>query len=244
MRDITGVGGQWPGQDVITRTTYPLHDLTGANTWVPQLLPLHPVFSSTFSGTPSAEMRAQALISGTLRARYMLQNAATLSATQVGKALLVTVTNESGHKLPTGYVEGRRMWLQVEGYDITGTVVYTSGAYNVATGELSGYHNDPNLKVYESLHGLSADVAAQLGLQPGHSFHFMLNNEIIFDNRIPPRGYVFDAFNAAGAAPYTNSQTDADMYADGQYWDTTIYQLPANVVTGKVRLMHQIASKE
>jgi hypothetical protein len=174
----------------------------------------------------------------------MLQNAATLSATQVGKALLVTVTNESGHKLPTGYVEGRRMWLQVEGYDITGTVLYTSGAYKVATGELSGYHNDPNLKVYESLHGLSADVAAQLGLQPGHSFHFMLNNEIIFDNRIPPRGYVFDAFNAAGAAPYTNSQPDADMYADGQYWDTTIYQLPSNVVTGKVRLMHQIASKE
>lgn len=244
MRDITGVGGRWPGMDVITRTTYPLHDLTGANTWVPQLLPLHPVFSSTFTGTLQAELRAEALMSGTLRARYMLQNAATLSATLAGHTLLVTVTNESGHKLPTGYVEGRRMWLQVTGYDISGTVVYTSGAYNVATGELTGYHSDPALKVYESLHGLSPDVAAQLGLEPGHSFHFMLNNVIICDNRIPPRGYDFAAFAEAGAAPYANGRPAPTLYSSGQYWDTTLYDLPNSVVTGTVSLMHQIASKE
>jgi hypothetical protein len=211
---------------------------------VPQILPLHPIFSSTYTGTVQAKVRAQALMSGTLRARYMLQNTATLSAARLGDTLVVTVTNESGHKLPTGYVEGRRMWLQVTGYDISGTVVYTSGAYNVATGELSGYHADPNLKVYEALHGLSADVAAQLGLPPGPSFHFMLNNVIVCDNRIPPRGYNFAAFAAAGAAPYANGRPNSTLYNDGQYWDTTLYDLPNDVVTGTVRLMHQIAAKE
>ena len=243
MRAITGVGGV--GFDVQpNRDDYPLHDLTGANTWVPQILPLHPVFSNTFTGTVQAEIRGQALLSGTLRARYMLQNAATLSATKFGDSLVVTVTNQSGHKLPTGYVEGRRMWLQVEGYDVNGTLVYTSGTYNVATGDLAGYHSDPTLKVYESLHGLSPDVAAQLGLDAGHSFHFMLNNVIICDNRIPPRGYDFAAFEAAGAAPYANGRPDPTLYQNGQYWDNTLYDLPSSVVTGTVRLLHQIASKE
>ena len=244
MRAITGTGGIWPGQLNPPRNDYPLHDMTGANTWVPQLLPLHPVFSSTFTGTVQAEMRAQALMSGTLRARYMLQNAATLSATRLGDTLVVTVTNQSGHKLPSGYVEGRRMWLQVEGYDVNGTLVYTSGAYNVATADLIGYHTDPTLKVYESLHGLSPDVAAQLGLEPGHSFHFVLNNVIICDNRIPPRGYDFAAFEAAGAAPYANGRPNPTLYSNGQYWDNTLYDLPSNVVTGTVRLLHQVASKD
>ncbi|MCB8942804.1 MAG: hypothetical protein H6658_03400 [Ardenticatenaceae bacterium] len=244
MRAITGTGGIWPGQPNTPRPNYPLHDLTGANTWVPQILPLHPVFSSTYTGTVQAEMRAQALISGTLRARYMLQNAATLAATKIGDTLVVTVTNQSGHKLPSGYVEGRRMWLQVEGYDINGTLVYTSGAYNVGTADLSGYHTDPTLKVYESLHGLSPDLAAQLGLEVGHSFHFVLNNVIICDNRIPPRGYDFAAFAEQGAAPYANGRPSSTLYANEQYWDTTLYNLPSSVVTGTVRLMHQVASKE
>jgi hypothetical protein len=114
----------------------------------------------------------------------------------------------------------------------------------VATGELAGYGSDPTLKVYEALHGLTPDWAAQLGLDAGHSFHFMLNNVILSDNRIPPRGYDFDAFEAAGAAPYSNSQPDPTMYADEQYWDVVTYDLPNNVVTGTVRLLHQIASKD
>jgi hypothetical protein len=245
MRNTTGVGGfAWVTTTVNLRDNYPLHDLTGANTWVPQIIPQHPAFSSTFTGTIPAQQRAQALISGTLRARYMLQNAATLAVARVDDQIIVTITNQSGHKLPSGYVEGRRMWLQIEGYDNNGTLVYTSGAYNVATGELAGYGSDPTLKVYEALHGLTPDWAAQLGLDAGHSFHFMLNNVILSDNRIPPRGYDFDAFEAAGAAPYSNSQPDPTMYADEQYWDVVTYDLPNNVVTGTVRLLHQIASKD
>ncbi len=241
MRDITGLGGVpqlAPTHDV--RDNYPLHDLTGANTWVPQIIPQHPTFSATFNN----QERLDALNAGIDRARYMLQNAALLDASFIDSQLVVTITNQSGHKLPTGYVEGRRMWLQVEAYDDGGTLVYTSGMYNVETAVLDGYHIDSTLKVYESLHGLSEDWAAELGLTAGHSFHFILNNVILHDNRIPPCGYNFEAFNAAGAAPYLDSQPNAGIYADGQNWDTTMYDLPITAVTGTVRLMHQIVSKE
>ena len=241
MRDVTGVAGDVFGEH-IQRDDMPMHDLTGANTWVPQIIPQHPVFSATFQAEPE---RVEALQAGIERARYMLQNAATVTAIRQDDELLVTVVNESGHKLPSGYVEGRRMWLQVDGYNADGDLIYASGTYTEATGELEGYHQvGSNLKVYESLHGLTPDYAAELGLPAGNSFHFILNNDIIFDNRIPPRGFEFNAFAAAGAAPYTNSLPDSTRYADDQYWDTTTYQLPAEVVTGTVRLMHQVVSKE
>lgn len=128
---------------------------------------------------------------------------------------------------------------------MNGDLIYASGTYTNATGELEGYHQPgSNLKVYESLHGLTPDYAAELGLSAGPSFHFILNNVIVSDNRIPPRGFDYDTFAAAGAAPYSSSLPDSTRYADGQYWDTTVYQLPPDVVTGTVRLMHQVVSKE
>ncbi len=242
MRDVTGVGGSYFGNPsgMPVREDLPLHDLTGANTWVPQIIPLHPVFSATFQAEPA---RLEALNLGIERARYMLQHAAVVTAVHAtdSNELTVRITNNSGHKLPTGYVEGRRMWLQVEGYDANGALVYTSGAYDLATGELT---LDADIQVYESKHGLTPDLAAQLGLTPGESFHFALNNIILKDNRIPPRGYDYANFLAAGAEPRTDGLPDPTRYADGQYWDEVVYVLPEGVVYGRVRLLYQTSSKE
>ncbi|MCL4261830.1 MAG: hypothetical protein KJ069_01375 [Anaerolineae bacterium] len=242
MRDVTGVGGSYFGDPngMPVREDMPLHDLTGANTWVPQIIPLHPVFSATFQAEPA---RVEALNLGIERARYMLQNAAVVTAVHSTDTneLTVRVTNNSGHKLPTGYVEGRRMWLQVEGYDAEGNLVYTSGAYDPATGDLT---LDADIQVYESKHGLTPDLAAQLGLPSGESFHFALNNIIVKDNRIPPRGFDYAAFATVGAEPRTNGQPDPTRYADGQYWDEVVYALPEGVVYGRVRLLYQTSSKE
>jgi hypothetical protein len=196
MRTITEAGGAF-GHTLVTRADMPIHDLIGGNTWVAQTLPLHPEFGDDFTG-PAGELRAQALISGTIHARYMLQNAATMLAWRQADQLYVRVQNETGHKLATGYPEGRRMWLQVEGYDDGNNLVYSSGAYNVVTGELAGYGTDPNLKVWEMKQGLTDSWAAQLGLTAGPTFHFILNNITLTDNRIPPRGYDYAAFLAAG----------------------------------------------
>ena len=78
----------------------------------------------------------------------------------------------------------------------------------------------------------------------GASFHFALNNQIVTDNRIPPRGYDFAKYNELQAAPYTNGRPDGTRYEDGQYWDTTQYLLPDEVAWGNVRLLYQVASKE
>ncbi|WP_420631368.1 hypothetical protein [Candidatus Leptofilum sp.] len=240
MRDVTGVGGAFFGNASSSpiRNDLPLHDLTGANNWVPTIIPQHPVFSATFNSNPE---RLAALNAGVDRATTMLQNAAELDISLTGTQLVVTVTNNSGHKLPTGYPEGRRMWLQVEAYDADGLLIFSSGAYDAATGTLT---EDAQIQLYEVKHGISADLAVQVGLPAGESFHFVLNNEILHDNRIPPRGYDFDAFEAAGAAPYTNSTADPSRYADGQYWDTTTYTLPAEPEAVIVRLLHQVASRE
>ncbi len=243
MRDVTGVGGAFFGSATNSpvRDNLPLHDLTGANNWVPQIIPQHPAFSATFSTEPYAAERLDALNAGIDRATAMLQNAAELDISLTGTQLVVTVTNNSGHKLPTGYPEGRRMWLQVEAYNADGLLIYSSGAYDAATGVLT---EDIDLQLYEAKHGISADLAAQLGIPAGESFHFVLNNEIVQDNRIPPRGYEFAAFEAVSAAPYTNGSPDPSRYADGQYWDTVSYTLPAEPEVVIVRLLHQVVSLE
>src|SRR5690606_934061 len=63
----------------------------------------------------------------------------------------VKVTNLSGHKLPTGYAEGRRMWLNVQVRDAGNQVVAESGAYDSASATLA---EDAQARVYEVLQGI------------------------------------------------------------------------------------------
>jgi len=133
------------------------------------------------------------------------------------------------------------MWLQVVAYDLAGQPVYTSGAYNAATGELT---LDPDIMVYEAKQGISDTLSDTVGIPAGPSFHFALNNVVVKDNRIPPRGYAFDAFAAGGAPPVTAGAADPVRYADGQFWDVVQYTVPAGTETVVVRLLYQVASKE
>ncbi|MHC5005161.1 MAG: EF-hand domain-containing protein, partial [Planctomycetota bacterium] len=223
MRDVTGKGCVFP--DAPVREDLPLHDMTGGSTWMPGIIALlYP-----------DEVDAEALQAGVERARYMLQNAAELTAVQEGPELVVTVQNNTGHKLPTGYPEGRRMWLNVKFFDDAMQLVGESGAYDPLTGVLT---MDEQAKVYEVKPGVDETVAALLGVEPGPTFHFVLNNAIFKDNRIPPRGFANAAFAQFGGAPV------AHEYADGQYWDDTAYEVPAGAGYAEVALYYQSTSKE
>ena len=68
-------------------------------------------------------------------------------------------------------------------------------------------------RVYECLPALSPEQAAKHGKQPGPSFHFILNDTIAFDNRIPPRGFSNHAYAERHCEPI------GVKYADSQYWD-------------------------
>ncbi|HXU76045.1 MAG TPA: Ig-like domain-containing protein, partial [Methylomirabilota bacterium] len=193
MRDVTGVAANPTNNpSAPVRTDLPLHDLTGGSTWLPGLLTnLYP-----------AEVNASAIQAGVIRATYLLQSAANLGLADDGGQLKVTVTNQSGHKLPTGYPEGRRIWVNVRFYDDALNLLAESGAYNPTNGVLT---RDPAAKVYETHPGIDTNISALVGLPDGPSLHFVLNNRIYEDNRIPPRGFTNAVFAAFGGAPAGHS---------------------------------------
>ncbi|MDD5141408.1 MAG: Ig-like domain-containing protein [Verrucomicrobiales bacterium] len=207
------------------RTDMGLHDMTGGSTWLPGLLTnLYPT-----------EVNAAAIQAGISRATQMLTNAATLVVGDTNDILIVTVTNECGHKLPTGYPEGRRVWVNVKFYDQASALLGESCAYNPTNGVLT---RDAEAKIYEVHPGIDTNISGLLGLDADASFHFVLNNKTYEDNRIPPRGFTNTTYAAFGGAPVGYS------YADGQYWDDSLYNLPAGTVRANVKLYYQSTSKE
>ncbi|HYE01820.1 MAG TPA: hypothetical protein VD963_01160, partial [Phycisphaerales bacterium] len=186
------------------RPDVPKHEFAGANTWV--LRAVRELYPDAETG-----LSAQAVDESVARATDMLQRASDMELTRQGGSLNVRVINFSGHKLPTGYAEGRRMWLNVRFYDAANALMAERGGYDPATGYCD-YHNT---KVYEAIFGVDAAVAALTGIPVGESFHFVVNNVLLFDNRIPPMGFSNTGFAAVQAAPVGYA------YADGQYWDDT-----------------------
>jgi hypothetical protein len=211
----------------VDRTDLPFHGFAGANTFIPTVLPFHPVFGS--------EVDTGALEAGIERSQDNLRRAATISGSLSAGVLTIRVTNESGHKLPTGYPEGRRMWLHVRALDANRNVLLESGRYVFSTASLD---SDPYLHVWEAQQGIDAAVAAATGLTAGRTFHLTLNNVRLKDNRIPPRGFTNAAFAAIDAEPV------GATYADGQYWEDVAYPVGADAVTAEVTLYYQTASRE
>jgi hypothetical protein len=224
MRDVAGKGADGGP----TRSDLPLHDLTGGNHFIPDILP------SFFPG----EVDSLRLNAGKQRAIQMLQLAASMALApgQAGSrpTVTVTITNETGHKLPSGYPEGRRIWLNLKAYDIDNNLVYESGAYDEATGVLT---KDDDIKIYQIKPGLSPAIASALGLPAGESFHFVLNDTVYSDNRIPPRGFTNAGFETI------QSPAVAYAYADSQYWDETTYYLPYEANFVEATLYYQTTSK-
>lgn len=211
------------------RADIPRHDLTGGNTFVPDIL------ADFWTGGIDTALLAQ----GKHRVTQMLRSAATLEAIAFRRhdtvTAIVRVTNLTGHKLPTGYPEGRRMWLSIIGRGASGDTLFRSGSYDLESADLLV---DNQAKIYESKPGLSAAAAALYNLPQGPSFHFVLNDTIYKDNRIPPRGFSNAAFAGHLAQPV------AYAYADGQYWDESTYRLPAGVTEVMATLLYQTSSKE
>jgi cytochrome c553 len=227
QRDTTGKGCNEQGAP--SRGDLPLHDFMGGNYFVPDIIP-------TFY---PGEVDPAALNDAKLRAITMLQLAASLELTPSQSngypAVEVKLINETGHKLPSGYPEGRRIWINVIAYDGASQQVYESGAYDASTGVLT---EDGDLKVYETHPGISPGLGSALGIEPGKSFHFVLNDTIYKDNRIPPRGFTNANFETVQSPPVAYS------YADSHYWDTTIYELPSSSEFVEVFVYYQSTTKE
>jgi hypothetical protein len=219
-----------------TRSDLPQHDLNGANSWVPRAIWS---LDQSLALYPETHVNGQSLAvfeAVIARNRKMLRAASDLALTKVGNDLVVRITNQTGHKLPTGYAEGRRMWINVKFYGggDGDTLLAERGHYDPVSADLT----TADTKVYELQLGLDAAMAALTGLPAGPSFHFALNNVVVKDNRIPPRGFENAAFEAGQAQPV------GATYADGQYWDDTAFAIPAGTGYAVVSVYHQTTSKE
>jgi hypothetical protein len=260
------------------RYDQPLHDLTGGNTWVPDAIRWLDGQNRLRLGGGITPNQSAAMDRGILRARANLQRAAGLD---IGTNS-VRITNLTGHKLISGYPEGRRMWLRTVWKNESGAVLRQDGTYGSFTTNVNGTNytvssiTDPNARVYEAKMGMSQDWAmALLGLgvspalplsydrvtgavtmtliqlasaAPGtvhESFHFVLNNKLIADNRIPPYGFAYNEARTRNALPVPATQF-GNPGPNGIYehFDDVPLSPPAGATRAEVELMYQTASWE
>lgn len=229
------------------------HQFVGGNSWIPQVI--KGIYGTELNNDEAGRLEAFDLTSGyaddMLQTKSALINTTVLLQTTDQLDVNVKVTNITGHKLPTGYPEGRRMWIHVIATDGNDQVFWESGAYNSMTGVLT---EDAQAKVYESLQGIWNPLAngglGECEITDGGGnkmFHFVLNNCVVKDNRIPPLGF-------RGAAnlemlpvgiTYPAHPTNTGQVVN---YDETTYQIPITGITGPVSveavLKYQIASKE
>jgi len=176
-------------------------------------------------------------------------NALAPSATSLNAS--VKITNLTGHKLPAGYGEGRRMWINLVARDANNAIVFESGAYEPISATLS---TGNQLKVYETLQGVwerfgnTGICVLQENTTNRKLFNMVLNNCIAKDNRIPPLG--FTGGSAVDTQPVNYSYPETAP-GSGKLvnFDVTTYSIPipANAVRPiqvQASLRHQVMSKE
>jgi len=208
------------------RSDLPQHNFNGANTWV--LKGIRDLYSDS-----DTDLNPDYTNDSVNRALEQLRRASDVQVTQHHDRINVRIVNYSGHKLPTGYNPGRRMWINVKFKDQTGTVIAERGAYDAATATLTS----SDTKVYEAQMGPDAPMATQMGTTAGPSFRLAISNKWYKDNRIPPMGFTNAGFNSvqAGTVP-------ANQYADGQYWDDTAFVFPTGTRSAEVTVYYQTSS--
>ncbi|MFZ1392701.1 MAG: hypothetical protein WAS23_14045 [Dokdonella sp.] len=236
----------------------PVHEFAGANTWIPAIIKAEYANSVTGFGREADYDRtiasAQAMLAAAAQVQTSILSYTAPTAGSAGSiSVRVKVTNLSGHKLPTGYSEGRRMWLNVKALSATNAVVGESAAYDPLTAELT---LDGQAKVYETLQGIwtpGSPGECKIEDAGKAQFHFVLNNCIRKDNRIPPLGFhpasASDP-NADEMRPvgYTYAETSAGSGTLVNY-DTSdyVFTLPAGTarpIQVKAELKFQVSSKE
>jgi hypothetical protein len=278
MRPVTGTGANKSGVPV--RTDLPLHDMTGGNYWMPAAIEYLDSQGKLRLGGGMSASQITAMQDGAVRAREQLNLAASLSVDDTGNT--VKIVNHTGHKLISGYPEGRRMWLNIKWYDGNNILLREDGEYGEIGVTINGVNvkslidlRDPNAKVYEAHMGMTQQWAAQLRSlgypgdlalgydrisgQPNftlgqlatspagtehETFHFVLNNTMVKDNRIPPYGMSYELARVRNALPVPANQYGGAPGGTYNYFDEVTLNPPAGAQSATINLMYQPTSWE
>jgi hypothetical protein len=158
-------GAQGCNKNPPHRPDMPTHDLTGGNYWTPLAIQYMDGANTLRLGSGLTPETINAMNAGILRVQDNLHNAASLAVN--GNTL--TVVNLTGHKLISGYPEGRRMWLNIKWYDGDDNLLREDGAYGTIGVTVNGAEvrslvdlEDPNTKIYEAHGAITQDWAEKL----------------------------------------------------------------------------------
>jgi len=175
VADVAGCG-KYAAEGLLHASGGRRHDLAGAN------LSMIAALKALYGDAGTKEVADVFFDIAAQNTEATLATAATLEVTAPASVdlavgipeLSVRVVNHSGHKLPSGYSEGRVMWLEVLArYD--DQIVYASGKWTPGVGP----EEDAQLHTYE---GIAVDHTDQV------SFHLLRNDQWVIDTRIPAKG--------------------------------------------------------
>lgn len=268
MRNVTGRAAN--KSDVPVRSDLALHDMTGGNTWITGILAsADPNYAAGYnaynyailSGAkyPGAKVdvagisgSGAALARGQQRALEQLQMAATLSETSESDTrVTIRITNNTGHKLISGFPEGRRMFLSVKWYDAAGALISETNPYE----PLKITRDSAGNALYAGGGTLAAPVEELVfetkmsSTLTGQSstFHFALADDRYKDNRIPPKGFDIGAADARISVPRWGGADAPGLFSSaeyaGGYKDVSVAK-PAGAVGYSAELHYQTTSKE
>ncbi len=165
MRPVVGKGAKQ--NNTRLRPDLAVHDLVGGNYWAPEAIEYLDSVGRLPLGDPLTSEQKAGLDAGAQRAKSELRNAAALEL----DGAVVRVLNLTGHKLPTGYPEGRRMWLNVRWYGLGEELIREDGRYGDLAVILNGAPatvrslldpGSPRTRVWEARYGITQEWAAQL----------------------------------------------------------------------------------
>ena len=279
--------------DAPVRPDLPMHDHTGGNYWLADIIKYQESKGQLRLGGGLSASQINALDLGQARAVSHLQQAASLSVQND----TLKITNLTGHKLITGYPEGRRMWLNIRWFDGSGELLREDGAYgplfddegnpvmvenpaggpNVQVESILDLHDD-KARIYEAHYSISRDwaerliatgkpadlalsydrysgeedmtlgeLASQENEDFHETFHFVLNNHVSGDNRIPPYGMQYNEAKKRNVLPVPESlyggPVEGGVY---EHWDELNLQAikPNGAVSASISLLYQGTSWE
>lgn len=134
----------------------------------------------------------------------------------------VRVHNLAGHKLPTGYEDARRVFLQLQVGDAV-----VSGAYDADAGTLS-----PDARVYELVMGRG-------GVREDH---IALHDMVVKDSRIPPAGFRATAATRPVGVDWFDLPDGGHRDFDEVTFEVTVPPGQSSVPV-MARLFHQVTTR-
>jgi hypothetical protein len=197
-------------------------------------------------------MDAAALLSGVNRAKQQLQMAAAIQNTTYNStsgSLSFRIQNQTGHKLISGFPEGRRMFVNIKAYNSSNNLIYEVNPYDYTAGTLRGMPASQTLGPNEAhVDELVYEMKPTSSFtQESKTFHFALATGRYKDNRIPPKGFRINEAADRLSVPVAHGTEDPNLFTAAEYaggYDDVSLAIVPGAAYVEIKLYYQTTSRE